>query len=98
MEGVLDGAKDRCGVEPWGVASRESESGNNLLSMHAELFLRRQQFAEAESLLQEAFRLRPNDPDIMNKLGSAFWELGRPTEAEPCSAMHMSSGPTMRRS
>ncbi len=82
MEGVLDGARTAA-VSSRGGSQVANQNLATTYYQHAELFLRRQQFAEAESLLQEAFRLRPNDPDIMNKLGSAFWELGRPTEAEP---------------
>ncbi len=82
MEGVLDGAMTTA------TASRgRSQVANQDLATtyynHAALFLRRRQYSEAEPLLQEAFQLRPDDADIMNKLGTALWELGRPEEAEP---------------
>lgn len=40
-------------------------------------------FAEAEVLLREALRLKPECPDLLNKLGSALWEQGQPANAEP---------------
>jgi Flp pilus assembly protein TadD len=39
-------------------------------------------FAEAEPLLREALGLQPDDPDIINKLGSALFNQGRTVEAE----------------
>src|SRR5262249_58356049 len=39
-------------------------------------------FAEAESLLREALRIRPDDADVVNKLGTVLWEQGRVVEAE----------------
>ena len=82
MEGVLEGATTTSAPS----RGRSQVANQNLATTYyknAELFMRRRQFAQAEPLLQEAFRLRPNDADIMNKLGSALWELGRPFEAEP---------------
>jgi Tfp pilus assembly protein PilF len=37
---------------------------------------------KAETLLRQALRLRPDDADLLNQLGSALWENGRPAEAE----------------
>jgi Flp pilus assembly protein TadD len=42
--------------------------------------------AEAEPLLREALRLRPDDPDILNHLGRALWQQGLLEQAEPCFA------------
>ena len=49
----------------------------------AESLLNERRYEEAEALLREAHFQRPDDPDLLNKLGCALWELGRPTEAEP---------------
>jgi Flp pilus assembly protein TadD len=38
-------------------------------------------FAEAEAALREALRLQPEDPDVLNNLGTAIWQQGRPAEA-----------------
>ena len=81
MEGVLDGPKT-IAAPSRGRSSVVNQNLGTTYYKHAELFMKRRQYAEAEPLLQEAFRLRPNDADVMNKLGSALWELGRPAEAE----------------
>ncbi len=49
----------------------------------AESLMEQRRFEEAESILREAHFQRPDDPDLLNSLGCALWELGRPTEAEP---------------
>ncbi|MHB1557404.1 MAG: tetratricopeptide repeat protein [Isosphaeraceae bacterium] len=49
----------------------------------AQVFMSRWQYAEAEPLLRAAVRLRPESPDLLNSLGSALWEQGKPAESEP---------------
>jgi Flp pilus assembly protein TadD len=39
------------------------------------------QFTQAEVMLRDAVRLRPDDPDILNNLGTAIWQQGRSAEA-----------------
>lgn len=43
-------------------------------------------YAEAEPLLREALRLRPDCPSLLNKLGACLWEQGFPSKAEPLFA------------
>jgi Flp pilus assembly protein TadD len=82
MEGVLDGRRDTA-VSDRGRSQVSDAERAATYYQNAALFIRRRQFAEAEPLLQEALRLEPHNPDILNKLGAALWELGRPHEAEP---------------
>jgi Flp pilus assembly protein TadD len=81
MEGIVDGA--RAGVAP---ARRRTEAAKRdmatIYSHDADLLMKQRRYAEAETLLRPALRLRPDDADILNMLGAAIWEQGRPSEAE----------------
>jgi Flp pilus assembly protein TadD len=44
--------------------------------------LRQGRYEEAEFHLRESLRLRPDDPDTLNNLGTAAWLTGRSDEAE----------------
>jgi Flp pilus assembly protein TadD len=48
---------------------------------------------EALPLLREAYRLRPEDPDVLNQMGRALWEIGQPQQAEPIFAKAISLNP-----
>jgi tetratricopeptide (TPR) repeat protein len=50
-------------------------------------------YADAETLLREALRLRPNSARLVNRLGSSVWEQGRPSEAEPLFARAVELSP-----
>ncbi len=43
--------------------------------------LRRRRHADAEACLRESLRLKPDDADTLNNLGTAIWEQGRSAEA-----------------
>ena len=43
--------------------------------------LRARRFPDAERCFREALRLQPDDPDVLNNLGTTVWEQGRPAEA-----------------
>ena len=65
MEGIVDDA--RAGVAP---ARRRSQAASRDMataySHDAELLMKQRRYAEAETLLKQALRLRPDDADIMN--------------------------------
>jgi tetratricopeptide (TPR) repeat protein len=46
------------------------------------VFLRVRAFDEAIAAYRHALRSRPDDPDTLNNLGTAFWELGQLEQAE----------------
>jgi Flp pilus assembly protein TadD len=85
MDGMLDriqggstdaGKKaDHVGLDPAEVYGKRAEA-----------LIAERRYAEAEPLLREALRLRPDFPSFLNKLGSSLWEQGRPSEAEPLFA------------
>jgi Flp pilus assembly protein TadD len=82
MDGILDrsqggatGAAGRLGISDDRLADLYGRQGDALLSAR--------RYAEAEPLLREALRLRPDCGQLYNKLGSAVWEQGRPAESEP---------------
>ena len=81
MDGIEDrsrsGAAASDGVESNGMdrAFVRAQEGATLLSLR--------RFAEAEPVLREAIELNPNSSTLLNKLGAAIWEQGRPKEAEP---------------
>jgi Tfp pilus assembly protein PilF len=81
MEGIVDGAPGR--LAP---ARRRSQAASRDMatnySQEAESLMKRRQYADAEKLLRPALRLRPDDGEILNLLGAAIWEQGRPAEAE----------------
>jgi len=58
------------------AASRYYVAGSELL--------RAGRFAEAEACLREALELKPDDPEILNNLATAVWQLGRTPEALAC--------------
>ena len=81
MEGIVD--RTNAGLAPGRrrtqAASRDMAT---TYSHEADSLMKQRQYAEADTLLRQALRLRPEDPDIMNQLGAALWEGGRPAEAE----------------
>ncbi len=68
-------------------ARRSTDDGNSdrveTYRRQAQLLLTQRRHADAELVLREALRLRPDCPDLVNKLGSTLWEQGRPDQSEP---------------
>jgi tetratricopeptide (TPR) repeat protein len=82
MEGTVDRAR-RAAAAAMGRADRESSEVADDYSHRANSLMCQRRYAEAEVLLREALRLRPDCPDLLNKLGSALWEQGHPAKSEP---------------
>lgn len=53
----------------------------NALLLYGYRVYGRLNYEEAVTLLEEADRVRPNDPEILNRLGTALMAAGRPQEA-----------------
>ncbi len=82
MDGILDRGPGRAVVgerRPAGANAERIEAYRN----QANSLMARRRYAEAEPLIREALRLSPDDPDLLNKLGSALWEQGWPEKSEP---------------
>ncbi len=81
MDGVLGGEPGGSAID--GTGRPGGPDAAERYGAQAQVFLSRRQYAEAEPLLRAAVRLRPDSPDLLNSLGSALWEQGKPAESEP---------------
>ncbi len=81
MDGIVNGATASLapGRRRTHAASRDMAT---TYALEADSLMKQRRYAEAETLLRQALRLRPDDADLLNQLGSALWENGRPAEAE----------------
>jgi Flp pilus assembly protein TadD len=82
MDGILDRPRGGAGKAEGGLDVAASDLADDY-SHRANALMCQRRYAEAEVLLREALRLRPDCPDLLNKLGSALWEQGSPAKAEP---------------
>ena len=92
MDGILNRTR---GGEP-AAGSRSDLVGPDPADMYsadATALMAQRRYAEAEPLLREALRLRPDCPSLLNKLGSCLWEQGWPSKAEPLFARAVELSP-----
>ncbi len=82
MDGILDRTRGGAAAVGEGIDRATSELADDYAHRAGSL-LGQRRYAEAEALLRKAHRLRPDCPDILNKLGSALWEQGFPAQSEP---------------
>ncbi len=83
MEGIVDGVT--ASLAPNRRRTHAASRDMATTYFHeADLLMKQRRYGEAETLLRQALRLRPDDAYIMNQLGACLWEQGRPWEAEPC--------------
>ena len=97
MEGTLDRKPDGVGdAGRWSGPATPDPADD--YCRRADLLMGQRRYAEAEPLLRKALRLRPDCPEIMNKLGATLWELGWPAKSEPFFLRRVRSSPTIRSS
>jgi Flp pilus assembly protein TadD len=82
MAGMLDALTGET-VPAEGAGRVESTDPATTCLREAASLLEERRGVEAEHLLRKALRLRPDDPDVLNDLGTALWHQGRVSEAEP---------------
>jgi Flp pilus assembly protein TadD len=93
MDGILNRA--RGGASASGNPPEPGDLDRvDMYRQQAEALMTERRYAEAEPLLREALRLRPDCPSLLNRLGSALWELGWPSQAEPLFAQAIELNPT----
>jgi Flp pilus assembly protein TadD len=82
MDGIVEHA--RIGSATAGARQEHgAPNAADAYTQQADALMSLRRYAEAEPLLSEALRLRPDHPSLLNKLGSCLWEQGSPAKAEP---------------
>jgi Flp pilus assembly protein TadD len=82
MDGILDRKPGRAAAEKRALDGANAELVEGYRKQAQSLMAERR-WAEAEPLLREALRLDPDNPDLLNKLGSTQWQQGWPDKSEP---------------
>ncbi len=68
-------------IRDGGQSSTVDHSAAKKYLLEGTSLLRARRFPEAEKSLRESLRLRPDDPEVLNNLGTTVWEQGRAAEA-----------------